>query len=379
MTSDILLNVQDLVVTFATENGTVRAVDGVSFHLKANEVLGLVGESGCGKSVTAESIMGLLDPSISRSDGQVLFDGQNLLALSPAEKVKIRGNQLGMVFQDPLSALNPVLRIGDQLVESMHAHLGLGRHRARQRAIELLEQTGIPDPQRRIDSFPHELSGGMRQRVMIAMALACRPRVLIADEPTTALDVTIQAQILELLESLRNSYSMGIVLITHDLSVVAQVCHRVIVMYLGQIIEQADVVTLFDQPAHPYTQGLMASVPGLDRPRRTRLHEIAGSVPALERIPEGCRFAPRCAYADAQCRQPPPLRKVEEFQSSKAEESASSKAEESQNNKLEGFQSSEAGRLQSSPQKGGHYVRCWHYEKIGLYKIGSPQIIQAGV
>ncbi|MGP1614755.1 MAG: ABC transporter ATP-binding protein [Pollutimonas bauzanensis] len=342
MSGDTLLDVRELATTFATENGTVRAVDGVSFQVRANEVLGLVGESGCGKSVTAESIMGLLDPSTSRNDGQVLFEGRDLLRLPPAEMARIRGNQLGMVFQDPLSALNPVFRIGDQLMEPMHTHLRLDKRQARQRAIGLLEQTGIPDPRRRMDAYPHELSGGMRQRVMIAMALACQPRLLIADEPTTALDVTIQAQILELLESLRDSYSMGIVLITHDLSVVAQMCHRVVVMYLGQIIEQADVETLFDRPAHPYTQGLMASAPSLDRPRRTRLHEIPGNVPALERIPAGCRFAPRCAYADDQCRQAPQLRKV--------------------------------AAPEGGPPAGGHYVRCWHYEKIAARAAGRASL-----
>lgn len=327
-----LLDVRELVTAFATENGAVTAVDGVSFQVRANEVLGLVGESGCGKSVTAESIMGLLDPATSRVDGQVWLDGQNLLALAPAERRRMRGRRLGMVFQDPLSALNPVLRIGEQLMEPMLVHLKLDRGEARRRAIALLEQTGIPDPRRRMDAFPHELSGGMRQRVVIAMALACRPSLLIADEPTTALDVTIQAQILELLESLSTQASMGIVLITHDLSVVGQMCRRVVVMYLGQIIEQADVETLFDHPAHPYTQGLMASVPGPGVERRTRLHEIAGSVPALERIPAGCRFAPRCAYADAQCGQAPALRKVQE----------------------------RAGGRDGRE----HYVRCWHYETI---------------
>jgi oligopeptide/dipeptide ABC transporter ATP-binding protein len=306
-----LLAVRDLRTYFVTERGggVARAVDGVSFDLFPGETLGIVGESGCGKTVTSLSILRLIPepPGYIRPESVIEFEGRNLLALAPPQLRAIRGNRIAMIFQEPSSALNPVLRIGEQVAEAAVVHQGLSRREARARAIEMLTLVGIPDPQERVDQYPHQLSGGMRQRVMIAMALVCHPQILIADEPTTALDVTIQAQILELLQRLQAELGMAVMLITHDLGVVAGSADRVVVMYAGRIVETAATPELFARPAHPYTEGLLASIPRLDAPR-ARLHTIAGQVPAATKWPAGCRFHPRCPHAWDKCRaEEPPL------------------------------------------------------------------------
>ncbi|GAB1155113.1 ABC transporter ATP-binding protein [Paenibacillus illinoisensis] len=308
-----LLEVKDLKVSISTEKGTICPVDGVSFHVLAGETLGIVGESGCGKSVTAESILRLFDEDFVTYEGEVLYEGSNLLSLSKRQMEQIRGNDLSMIFQDPMSSLNPVQTIGKQIAESLKLHQGMKGKQARKAAVDLLRMTGIPSPEKRVDEHPHEISGGMRQRVMIAMALACNPKLLIADEPTTALDVTIQAQILELISSLQSETGLGVILITHDLGVVAETCSRVAVMYLGQVVEEAAVDDLFFEPLHPYTSGLMKSIPRLDGEQHSKLHVIEGTVPGLHQIPAGCRFAPRCAFADEQCqRSAPPLRRMDD-------------------------------------------------------------------
>ncbi len=289
-----LLEVRNLKTHFFTEDGVVHAVDGVSFEVYPGEVLGLVGESGCGKSVTSLSIMRLISPPGKILEGQVLFGGTNLLALPEQEMMRVRGNRISMIFQQPQTALNPVFRVGDQVAEVLHIHQGLNKEAGWKRAVELLKMVGIPDAGRRAASYPHELSGGMAQRVMIAMALACAPELLIADEPTTALDVTIQAQILDLMLELREKTGTSIILITHDLGVVAEMAERVAVMYAAEIVEQAEVVELFDHPLHPYTQGLIGSIPVLGQ-LKPRLDVIPGLVPNLIDPPAGCRFAPRCA------------------------------------------------------------------------------------
>jgi oligopeptide/dipeptide ABC transporter ATP-binding protein len=290
---DVLLDVRGLRTSFKLREGTVRAVTGVNFQVRRGEILGLVGESGCGKSVTSLSIMGLVaKPGVIES-GEVLFDGQDLLKLSDGEMRSIRGNRISMIFQQPTSSLNPVLNVGYQIGEVLEAHRGMKRKAARNRALELMQMVGIPDPKRRLAAYPHEMSGGMAQRVMIAMALACEPELLIADEPTTALDVTIQAQILDLMRRLQRETKTAIVLITHDLGVVAEMCDRVAVMYAGEIIEETDTRTLFRQPLHPYTKGLIGSVPILGQ-RVDELSVIPGMVPNLIDLPTGCRFAPRC-------------------------------------------------------------------------------------
>ena len=283
----------------------MTAVDGVSFSVAQGEVVGIVGESGCGKSVTAESILQLLDPSSTRYTGQMNFAGEDLFGFDEEVMRQIRGNRVAMIFQDPMSALNPVFTIGDQLTEAILAHRKIGKRRARSAAVELLQKTGIPEPERRMRQYPHQLSGGQRQRVMIAMALSCEPELLIADEPTTALDVTTQAQILRLLIDLKDEFNAGIVFITHDLGVVAEICDRVVVMYLGQVVESTDVNTLFDNPAHPYTRGLMASTPDIDSDPSVDLPIIPGSVPTLHNVPAGCRFADRCPVALPECREGP--------------------------------------------------------------------------
>ncbi len=288
-----LLEVKGLKTYFYTEDGVVRAVDGVSFEVYPGEVLGLVGESGCGKSVTSLSIMRLISKPGRVDEGEILLDGENLLKLPEEEMIKVRGNRISMIFQQPQTALNPVFKVGDQLAEVLAVHQDLGREAGWKRAVELLKMVGVPDPERRADAYPHELSGGMAQRVMIAMALACVPELLIADEPTTALDVTIQAQILDLMRDLRREMGTSVILITHDLGVVAEMAERVAVMYAGEIVEQTDVNTLFDQPLHPYTQGLIGSIPILGEIKE-RLDVIPGSVPNLVDLPPGCRFAPRC-------------------------------------------------------------------------------------
>ena len=291
--NDHILDVRGLRTFFYTEDGVVRAVDGVDLHVKRGEVLGLVGESGCGKSVTSFSIMRLVGIPGKIVEGEILFEEQNLLSLSEPEMRRIRGNRISMIFQQPSSCLNPVFRIGDQIAEVLDVHQKLGKEVGRKRSIELLRTVGIPEPEKRLDAYPHELSGGMAQRVMIAMALACLPELLIADEPTTALDVTIQAQILDLLRRLRSQTRTSIILITHDLGIVAEMCERVAVMYAGRIVEETDVVSLFATPKHPYTAGLIGSVPILGQVR-DKLHVIPGTVPNLIDLPPGCKFAPRC-------------------------------------------------------------------------------------
>jgi len=301
-------------------------VDGVNFEVYPGEVLGLVGESGCGKSVTSLSIMRLISKPGRVDAGEILLDGENLLDLPEDEMIKVRGNRISMIFQQPQTALNPVFRVGDQLSEVLSVHQDLGREAGRKRAVALLKMVGVPDPERRVDAYPHELSGGMAQRVMIAMALACVPELLIADEPTTALDVTIQAQILDLMRDLRRDMGTSVILITHDLGVVAEMAERVAVMYAGEIVEQAEVNALFDEPLHPYTQGLIGSIPVLGEIKE-RLDVIPGSVPNLVNLPPGCRFAPRCQarikYACTICAEVKP--ELEEV-------------------------------------KPGHHVRCWLYQ-----------------
>ncbi|HEV7809192.1 MAG TPA: ABC transporter ATP-binding protein [Candidatus Limnocylindrales bacterium] len=289
-----LLEVKGLRTSFHTRDGVVRAVDGIDFHVDRGEIMGLVGESGCGKSVTSLSIMGLVSRPGRVEAGEVWFDGQNLLTLRPDAMRKLRGDRISMIFQQPQSSLNPVWDVGRQIGEVLEIHRGMKRGAARARALELLRMVGIPDPERRLKSFPHEMSGGMAQRVMIAMALACEPELLIADEPTTALDVTIQAQILDLMRNLREQTGTAVILITHDLGVVAEMCDRVAVMYAGEIVEQTDVTTLFRRPAHPYTRGLIGSIPVVGDVREN-LAVIPGNVPNLIEVPKGCRFAPRCA------------------------------------------------------------------------------------
>jgi len=290
---DRLLDVRGLRTSFHTTDGVVRAVDGIDFHVNRGEIMGLVGESGCGKSVTSLSIMRLVAAPGRIEAGEVVFDGRNLLTLSQRQMRDLRGDAISMIFQQPTSSLNPVFDVGMQLGEMLEIHRGMRRKAARHRAAELLRMVGIPDPQRRLSAYPHALSGGMAQRVMIAMALACEPELLIADEPTTALDVTIQAQILDIMRSLQRETGTAIILITHDLGVVAEMCDRVAVMYAGEIVEQTDTRSLFEDPKHPYTRGLIGSVPKLGQ-ERDELAVIPGSVPNLIDLPPACRFAPRC-------------------------------------------------------------------------------------
>ncbi|MEP7040821.1 MAG: ABC transporter ATP-binding protein [Chloroflexota bacterium] len=311
-----LLDVRDLHTSFKTSDGVVRAVDGVNFHVDRGEILGLVGESGCGKSVTSLSLMGLVAPPGKVSAGEVIFDGHDLLKLSPREMRGLRGDRISMIFQQPTSSLNPVYNVGRQIGEVLELHRKMKRGPARDRAAEMLGMVGIPDPIGRLGAFPHSLSGGMAQRVMIAMALALEPELLIADEPTTALDVTIQAQILDLMRDLQHETGTAIILITHDLGVVAEMCDRVAVMYAGEIVEQTDVKTLFADPKHPYTKGLIGSVPTLGQVQ-PQLATIPGAVPNLIDLPPACRFAPRCV-ARVELKVPhceevhPELRPVEE-------------------------------------------------------------------
>lgn len=329
-----LIDVKELKTHFYTERGKVTAVDGVSFHVDEGEILGVVGESGCGKSVTSQSILRLHDEKgVTEYEGEILYRGDDLLDLPKARMDKIRGNNIAMVFQDPLSSLNPVFTVGDQLMESILLHQDVTRKQAEEIAVEMLKLTGIPSPEKRINEYPHELSGGMQQRVMIAIALSCKPRLLIADEPTTALDVTIQAQILDLIRDLNKELNMGVIFITHDLGVVAELCTRIVVMYLGQIVEEADVDSLFNKPLHPYTRGLMQSIPQLDSVRGEKLHVIEGAVPSLENVPQGCRFAQRCQFATDLC-----LEKAPDLE-----------------------------------DKGdGRKVRCWHADKIAA-EAGEKQ------
>jgi peptide/nickel transport system ATP-binding protein len=301
-----LLEVRDLVTEFRTEQGSVRAVDGVSFEIAARTTLGIVGESGCGKSVTALSIMGLVASPGQIAAGTITYAGKDLLALGPKEMRAIRGNRIAMIFQEPMTSLNPVFTVGDQVGEAVRLHQRASRREAREVAIEMFRRVGIPSPEDRISAYPHQLSGGMRQRVMIAMALACKPELLIADEPTTALDVTIQAQILDLLRSLQRDLGMSILLITHDLGVVAETCDEVLVMYAGRIVERARTEALFAGPRHHYTAGLLRSVPSYEEGTavgtRRRLSEIKGMVPPLYELPPGCKFVDRCPAAEPRCR-----------------------------------------------------------------------------
>ena len=301
-----LLRVDGLSVSFRTERGLVRAVDAVDLHVHAGETLAIVGESGSGKSVTALSILGLLGDNARVDQGRILFDGQDLLTLDNAALRDIRGRRIAMIFQEPMSSLNPVLTIGKQVAEPIWLHEKLSWDAARERAVDLLAQVAIPDARDRLDQYPHHFSGGMRQRVMIAMALACQPKIIIADEPTTALDVTVQAQILELLKELTRATGAALILITHDLGVVARYAQRVAVMYAGRIVETAPARALYGNPQHPYTQGLMASVPSLTGTPGARLSTIAGQPPDLAHLPPGCAFAPRCPHARDACRQAPP-------------------------------------------------------------------------
>jgi oligopeptide/dipeptide ABC transporter ATP-binding protein len=324
-----LLEVRNLRTHFFTEDGVVKAVDGVDFQVFPGEVLGLVGESGCGKSVTSLSVMRLIGQPGKVIAGEIIFDGQDLLKMSEEEMIHIRGNRISMIFQQPQTALNPVFKVGDQISEVLSIHQNLRKEAGRERAIELLRMVGIPEPERRADSFPHELSGGMAQRVMIAMALACVPELLIADEPTTALDVTIQAQILDLMRGLRTKVGASVILITHDLGVISELAERVAVMYAGRIVEQADVRKMFAEPLHPYTIGLMGSIPVLGR-IKDKLDVIPGNVPNLVDMPAGCRFAPRCRA------------RIE--------------------HRLQICTDSEPDLIEVAP---GHTVRCWLFQKQG--------------
>ena len=326
-----LLAVENIKTHFYTDRGRVTAVDGISFHLNAGEIIGVVGESGCGKSVMSQSIMRLFDEKNTvEYEGKVLFEGEDLLKLSRTNMRKVRGNDISMIFQDPLSSLNPVYTIGDQIREAILLHQKISKKEAYAKAIDMLRLTGIPSPEQRVNEYPHQLSGGMQQRVMIAMALSCQPKLLIADEPTTALDVTIQAQILDLIVNLNQELGMGVLFITHDLGVVAEICSKVMVMYLGQIVEEIDTESLFTKPLHPYTQGLIKSIPQLEGDRSQELHVIEGTVPSLNNVPKGCRFAARCPFADDLCREAEPALRV---------------------------------------YQGDHKVRCWHYEKINQLEV----------
>jgi oligopeptide/dipeptide ABC transporter ATP-binding protein len=334
-----LLEVKNLKTYFFTEDGIVKAVDGVDFVVYPGEVLGLVGESGCGKSVTSFSIMRLIGQPGKIVDGEIYFDGKNLVTIPENEMIQVRGNRISMIFQQPQSALNPVFKVGDQIAEVLDIHQSLGKEMGRQRAVELLRMVGIPEAERRAEAYPHELSGGMAQRVMIAMALACAPELLIADEPTTALDVTIQAQILDLMRGLREKTGTSIILITHDLGVIAEMAERVAIMYAGRIVEQSSVGVLFEKPLHPYTQGLIGSIPVLGK-IKDRLAVIPGSVPNLVNLPPGCRFAPRC------------LARIE--------------------NQLSICTEQEPDLIEANP---GHIVRCWLYQDTEDHKAPRPESI----
>lgn len=309
--SEKLVDVRNLRTHFYTEDGVVPAVDGVNLYIKRGETLGVVGESGCGKSVTSLSIMRLIpNPPGKIVEGEIIFEGQDLVKLPESEMRKIRGNDISMIFQEPMTSLNPVYTIGDQISEAIQLHQGLNYKEATDKAVEMLRLVGIPLPERRVKEYPHQLSGGMRQRVMIAMALSCNPKLLVADEPTTALDVTIQAQILELMKKLKKELGMAIMLITHDLGVVAEMAERVVVMYGGKVVEEGDVVSIFKSPLHPYTEGLLKSIPRMDEDT-DKLHVIEGVVPNPLHLPAGCRFNPRCPYVIDKCKESqPPLEQI---------------------------------------------------------------------
>ena len=305
--SSALLRVEGLTTHFRTRAGLARAVDGVSFAIQPGQIMGLVGESGCGKSVTALSIMRLIEHPGEIAAGSIVFEGTDLVKLEKEEMRAIRGADIAMIFQEPMTSLNPVHTVGSQIAEAISVHLKLPHRAAAEQAIEMLNLVGIPSPERRVHEYPHQLSGGMRQRVMIAMALSCKPKLLIADEPTTALDVTIQAQILDLLHDLQSQFKMSVLLITHDLGVVAEMCQDVAVMYAGQIVEQADVRRLFRSPQMPYTEALLSSIPKFGMTQAQKLATIRGMVPSPLSWPSGCRFAPRCDYRFHKCDAPPPL------------------------------------------------------------------------
>jgi peptide/nickel transport system ATP-binding protein/oligopeptide transport system ATP-binding protein len=324
--NNFLLTIRNLHTYFFTDEGVAKAVDGVDLELKEGGTLGVVGESGCGKSVTALSVMRLIpDPPGKITQGEIFFAGTNLLHISEAEMRKIRGRSISMIFQEPMTSLNPVFQIGDQISEVLRLHEGMSRREAWDRSIEMLKMVGIPSPERRVQEYPHQLSGGMRQRAMIAMALACSPKLMIADEPTTALDVTIQAQILELMNRLQRDKGMSVILITHNLGVIAETAQKVAVMYAGRIVEYAEVKPIFGNPMHPYTQGLLKSIPRLDEDhtRKGRLEAIPGLVPSLLELPKGCKFSNRCKYVFEKCGEEPQL-------------------------------------IEAEP---GHLVRCWLHEK----------------
>ena len=312
---ELLLEIRGLRTQFFTDDGLARAVDGVSYSLEKGETVGVVGESGCGKSVTALSVLRLIpDPPGKIVDGEIIFEGTDLLGLSPADMRRIRGNDISMIFQEPMTSLNPVFTIGNQITEAVRLHQGLNKKDALEKAIEALRLVGIPVPERRVHEYPHQLSGGMRQRAMIAMALSCNPKVLIADEPTTALDVTIEAQILDLMRTLQEELGTAIIMITHDLGVIADIARKVVVMYAGKVVEQAPVERIFASPNHPYTQGLLQSLPRVDKDAsgaKQRLQEIPGIVPSLLNLPTGCKFASRCPSVMPHCQeQEPPLEQV---------------------------------------------------------------------
>jgi peptide/nickel transport system ATP-binding protein/oligopeptide transport system ATP-binding protein len=312
--NNFLLTIRNLHTYFFTDEGVAKAVDGVDLELKEGGTLGVVGESGCGKSVTALSVMRLIpDPPGKIAKGEIIFEGKNLLGLSEAEMRKIRGRSISMIFQEPMTSLNPVFQIGDQISEVLRLHEGMSRREAWDRSIEMLKMVGIPSPERRVQEYPHQLSGGMRQRAMIAMALACSPKLMIADEPTTALDVTIQAQILELMNRLQRDKGMSVILITHNLGVIAETAQKVAVMYAGRIVEYAEVKPIFGNPMHPYTQGLLKSIPRLDEDhsRKARLEAIPGLVPSLLELPKGCKFSNRCKYVFEKCGEEPELIEAE--------------------------------------------------------------------
>ena len=309
MTTEPLLKVINLKTYFFTDEGVVKAVDDVDLEIYKGETLGIVGESGCGKSVTALSILRLIpSPPGKIVGGQILFRGQELLKLSNSEMRKIRGNEISMIFQEPMTSLNPVFTIGNQIAEAIQLHQGLSKKASLEKAVDMLKLVGIPSPERRVKEYPHQLSGGMRQRAMIAMALSCNPSLLIADEPTTALDVTIQAQILDLMTNLKKDFDMAVMLITHDLGIIAETAARVVVMYAGKVVEEADVYSIFEDPKHPYTQGLLRSIPrpDLGMTKEARLQEIPGIVPSLAELPQGCAFNPRCPKVMDICRKETP-------------------------------------------------------------------------
>jgi len=313
MSQELLLQVKDLRTHFYTDAGVVKAVDGVDLEIHKGETLGVVGESGSGKSITAMSIMRLIPvPPGKIVSGEVIFNGKDLIKASEREMMKIRGNDIAMIFQDPMTSLNPVLTVGEQIMEAIVLHQKVGRSAAEKKAIEMLKTVGIPESETRVNNYPHQFSGGMRQRVMIAMALSCNPKLLIADEPTTALDVTIQAQILSLMNKLKDDFGTAIMLITHDLGVVAELCQKVLVMYAGNTVEYTDSSTLFATPKHPYTWGLLGSLPKLDESEKQRLEPIEGQPPDLRHLPQGCNFAPRCKHRIPICEQQKPvLREIE--------------------------------------------------------------------